>query len=534
MRRKLLWALGIVVGVILLAVLLLPLLFDANRFRPDIEAGLSQSLARQVKIGDLKLSIFSGGVKADQISIADDPAFGNKPFIQAKSLAVGVQLVPLVFQKQLIIESVQLDEPLVRLLQSANGKWNFSTLGSKKETTPTSANRDFQARRIDITNGRIELGTAGKQQAYTDVQVSIRDLSYTTAFPFTVSAKAAGQGKLSLDGKAGPIDRTDMSRTPFNGKVNVSNLDLTATGMMGSDSGLAGILDYNGTISSDGRRVISEGTAKATKLRLVKAGSAAAQPVEIDYHSEYDLVREQGTIERTKIRTGKSVAQLAGSYASRGASTDVDLKFTGNSLGVEDIKGLLPAVGVILPTGSTLQGGTIAANFNLRGPLEQLVTTGTVNIANTKLTGFSLNKNLSSVATLAGLPATGDTTIQTFSSNLRISPDGTRSDNLNLVAPELGTITGNGTISANGALDFHLVAKLAGSGGVVGSLTQMAGIKGGLKTIPVAVKGTTAKPVFVPDVGSALAGSSGTGTQQQPANPVGGLLQGIFGKKKQQ
>ncbi len=56
-----------------------------------------RTTARQVKMGDLSLSIFSGSVSADNISIADDPAFSKEPFVTAKSLKVGVEVPSLIF-----------------------------------------------------------------------------------------------------------------------------------------------------------------------------------------------------------------------------------------------------------------------------------------------------------------------------------------------------------------------------------------------------------------------------------------------------
>src|SRR5690349_9284254 len=122
MKRKALWAVGILAAVVLLLVILLPVLFDANRYRPEVESNLSQSLGRPVKIGSLKLALFSGGIEATDISIADDPAFSRDPFVKAKSLDVGVQMKPLLFDHQVKIESLELNSPTVILLQSAAGK----------------------------------------------------------------------------------------------------------------------------------------------------------------------------------------------------------------------------------------------------------------------------------------------------------------------------------------------------------------------------------------------------------------------------
>src|ERR1017187_9794009 len=77
---------AIVVGVLIVAMIAIPFLVNVNNFRPQIESNLSSALGRPVMVGNLSLSLFSGSVQADQLSIADDPKFSNAPFIQAKTL----------------------------------------------------------------------------------------------------------------------------------------------------------------------------------------------------------------------------------------------------------------------------------------------------------------------------------------------------------------------------------------------------------------------------------------------------------------
>jgi AsmA protein len=130
---------AIVIVVLIVIVIALPFLIDANIFRPRLESDLTTALGRQVKVGNLSLSLLSGGVKADDISIADDPAFSNSPFVQAKSLAVGVQLIPLIFSKSLQVTDLTLSQPQINLVRSENGeKWNFSSLGTKSAAQAAS------------------------------------------------------------------------------------------------------------------------------------------------------------------------------------------------------------------------------------------------------------------------------------------------------------------------------------------------------------------------------------------------------------
>jgi AsmA protein len=183
--------------------------------------------------------------------------------------------------------------------------------------------------------------------------------------------------------------------------------------------------------------------------------------VTVDYASEYNLAQQAGILSRGEIHTGKSTVHLSGNYNMQGPSTVVHLKLSGSSLPMGDIQGLLPAIGVVLPPGAGLQGGTADTNLAIEGALERLVTTGNVNVSNTHLTGFDLASKMSSLSFLTGVKGGSDTAIQTLSSNLRIAPEGIRADNLRIVVPSIGTMTGRGTIGANTALNFHMVAVLS-------------------------------------------------------------------------
>src|SRR5690242_21446553 len=99
--KRLLVVLGVIFGLLIVAVVAVPLFINVDSFRPSLEKSLSASLNRQVQIGKLSASLFSGGASASKISISDDPAFNKGPFLQAGSLKVGVHLMPLIFSKRL-------------------------------------------------------------------------------------------------------------------------------------------------------------------------------------------------------------------------------------------------------------------------------------------------------------------------------------------------------------------------------------------------------------------------------------------------
>ncbi|MEO9080255.1 MAG: AsmA family protein, partial [Rhodanobacter sp.] len=146
----------LIVPIVLLLVVVMGagalLLVDANHFRPQVQATLSQALGREVTLGKLHVSVWSGSLNGDDIRISDDPAFGKQPFISAQSLQLGVRLWPLVLHRELQITSLTLDHPVVRLLQSRDGSWNFATFGGEAEqpaTPMTGASQTPMAFSID-------------------------------------------------------------------------------------------------------------------------------------------------------------------------------------------------------------------------------------------------------------------------------------------------------------------------------------------------------------------------------------------------
>ncbi|HEV2961889.1 MAG TPA: AsmA family protein, partial [Candidatus Angelobacter sp.] len=121
---------AIIVGVLILLVLAIPLFVNVDSYRPEIEEKLSASLGRSVHIGKISASILSGGAEARDLSISDDPAFNKGPFIQASSLAIGLEWIPLIFSRQIKVSSLTIKNPDIVLLKNNAGRWNYSSLGN--------------------------------------------------------------------------------------------------------------------------------------------------------------------------------------------------------------------------------------------------------------------------------------------------------------------------------------------------------------------------------------------------------------------
>ena len=504
---------AIAVGILILILLILPLLVDVNSFRPKLESELSEALNRQVKVGKLSLSIFSGSVGADNITVADDAAFSKDSFLTAKSFKAGVEIMPLISSKTLHITAITLDEPQITLLQGANGKWNFSSLGTatpKAAEKPTEASgKALSVDKLRVENGRLLLGVANsteKPAVYDKLNLEVTNFSATTQFPFSLTASFPSGGDLSLKGKCGPINAGKMGATPLETSVTMKRFDLGASGLVAPSSGIQGLVDFDGAISSNGQQAKTSGTVKAEKLKLVAKGAPSKAAVTVKYTVDYNLNADSGTLTQGDVSVGKAVARLTGSYQTQGQTTTLNMKLHGSDMPVDQLEAALPAVGVVLPSGSQLQSGTLSADLSITGPADRPAITGPIRLSNAKLAGFDLGSKLSAIPALSGKHQGGkDTTIQNLSAAVRVAPESTQANDINLTIPSLGVVTGAGTISPAGALNFKMTANL--SGGVGADVVQRAGIGGKSRGVPFGIEGTTSDPKFVPDV-KAIAGKA--------------------------
>ena len=733
--RLVLIGVGAVVALLLIVAVSLPLFLNADSFRTKIESTLTQSLGRKVTIGKLSLSVWSGGLVADNTVIADDPTFSNQPFIQADSVTIKVELLPLIFDKKLVIQGFEMDSPKIQLLRAANGTWNYSTIGANSQQASQSAETkqafpNLTVGEVEIKDGRITVGGPGAAGAgttsrvYDKVDLNVKDFAFTKEFPFTASANLPAGGTVSLKGTAGPINQKDASATPFSGHLEGKHLDPLAAGFVDASDGISGTIDSlildatwngtqmhvgkllvdtpkltivsnnapkkpkaanaegasmldnlsvddaqvkNGTISlataghtgsaavysqvnaqitkattkssspftasailpgggslsatgtagpfnqqnnagtpldaqvtlkhfaigsagvlppdagidgvadlqakiqSNGQTLNANGTVQVAGIKLAKDGVPSSKPVQLQFTIVQNEQAMSGTVQQAVLTVGRAVVNLSGTYQTNGPTTALNLKIVGNSMPIDELEAFLPALGVHLPQGSRLQGGTLTTTLAVTGTTSNPVISGPVQVSNTQLAGFDLGSKLQALSTFTGGKigsSTGPgTTIRSLSMNVQQSGGAIRTDKIALDVAGVGTATGAGAVSASGALNYNMILKLTGLTGGSGGSTQAstggtAGLVGALSGfipggatggavggiagsalkngIPVAIGGTTSNPTFTPNVAS-LATSVGAGLlngKTQPTNgkkstttdQLGNALGGLLGK----
>jgi AsmA protein len=544
--KRLIQIIGILVVLLILIAVALPFLVNANAFRPKLESELTQALGRRVSIGNLKFAILSGSITADNLSVADDPAFSSSPFLRAKALSLNVELWPLISSRKLNIQGLTINAPDIALIQSPAGTWNFSSIGgkstaaSKTQTVPVStqpsqsSGLDLSAKLVRVTEGRLsmsELNSRAKPQVLDNVNAEVKDFSPAARFPFTLTSKVASGGDIALQGTAGPIDATDAASTPVEVNLKVTSLNLAGSGFVDPSSGIDGLVSIDGNGSSNGQLLQWKGAVRMDKAKLARGGTPARKPIQFAFGIQHDLRKHAGTLSRGQIMFGKAAAGLTGNYVQRGESTALNMHLAGSGMPVPELTELLPPLDIVLPAGSSLAGGTAKIDLTVTGPTNALVSDGSMALNNTTLAGFNLGGRLSAVAKLAGVKESPNTEIQTLSAAFHATPQSTEIRQMQLIVPAIGNLDGTGTISAAHALDLKMKATVHSSA-ILASVGQRNDT-----VVPFFVQGTASNPVFKPDVQGIAAseinrltkGNLGKGNVGKTATDI---LGGFLGGKK--
>jgi len=534
----------VVVALFVIVLVLVPFFVDADTFRPTIQNELSSALGRKVALGHIGLSLLTGSLVAQNISITDDPAFSTAPFLEAKELRIGVELVPLIFHRSLQITNFTVDSPSIQLIHAANGTWNFSSLGtsaSQATSQQTGAPPSLTVNELKIRNGSASLSSlpaAGKPFACTGVNLTVKNLSFTQSFPIELSLKVAGGGSLSFKGNAGPIAQNDTSLTPFQATLDIKHFDPVAAGALQPSEGISMVADFSAQVTSNGGNMTTTGKAAATQLKLLRNGSPTPKPVDIDFNLSDNLSSRTGRVNDLAIVTGGVGAHIAGTFRHDGVEPVLNLHLSAPNLPVDQVEQLLPSVGVTLPSGSRLAGGTITANLALTGPADAITIAGPIELDNSRLQGFDLGGKIQGINPISG--TAGGTEIQKLSAVVNYSPQGTRFTDIDAEVPKIGSATGEGTVSPSDELNFELNAKivaLSAVGGVVNNAVgglfgagSNSGSKSNTGGIPLTITGTASNPSIHAEVGKMIKNAAGS-ILGNPSNqnPVK-TLKGLFGR----
>ena len=247
--KIILWILGSLVGLVLLAIVLAYLFFPSEKVRRMAEEKASSALNRRTTIEEVSLSLWPLGVKATGVTIANDPEFGDEPLFSLERLVVAVNTSQLLFHWTVQVDEVLIERPRISLSIREDGRSNFADLFARKEeaappdTTPVTLPTALRLKQVRLVDGRVSYRDAqagfeaGLDSLNETVRLDIdRDLRAVAADGRleigSVRIASGGQaiGPLALQVDHHTLTDLPSDSTAYRVGVNLGGLQLTFVG----------------------------------------------------------------------------------------------------------------------------------------------------------------------------------------------------------------------------------------------------------------------------------------------------------------
>ncbi|MBZ5678366.1 MAG: AsmA family protein [Acidobacteriia bacterium] len=177
MPRKLFIGVGVLVGLLLLGVVAVLFLIDANDFRPMLQTKLEQQLHRPASLGQMDLKLFPLAIRISDAVVGQPEGFASQqPFLSAKQVYVAVAFWPLI-RKQINLHAIRLESPRIELIRNPDGAWNYE-IGGTKPSEGGSAGT-FSLDELRVEGGQVAIDdqkSTSPRDVYKNVDVTLTNL----------------------------------------------------------------------------------------------------------------------------------------------------------------------------------------------------------------------------------------------------------------------------------------------------------------------------------------------------------------------
>jgi len=181
---------AVLAGLVLIAVIVLPLVIDPNDYKEEIAAEVARQTGRTLSIeGDLSLAVFPWlGLDIGPTQLSNAAGFEDPYMARMETVQVRVKLLPLL-RKQLEVDTVRLNGLVLNLARDKDGRTNWADLADKsavestgKADTDAAAGDRGGAGLAGLAIGGIEV--SGARLTWDDraaaTRYEITDLAFTT------------------------------------------------------------------------------------------------------------------------------------------------------------------------------------------------------------------------------------------------------------------------------------------------------------------------------------------------------------------
>ncbi len=124
-RRIALWLISITGCVIVASILLVPVFFNLDRYRPQIISYFEQSTGKKVEIERVSLTFFpKPTIHLDGFAVKSPPLFPPSYILKAPHTDAVLDFWALL-RRKVVIRALALEKPEINLVSDPDGPWNF-------------------------------------------------------------------------------------------------------------------------------------------------------------------------------------------------------------------------------------------------------------------------------------------------------------------------------------------------------------------------------------------------------------------------
>ena len=181
---------GSLIGLLLLAIIIVPLVFDANKYRPQIERLVEDNMDADLELGVMKLSLW-GGIHFDvsKVVLSEKGTHGAKPVFKVDDARLELPLSSVLSGRPDV--TFAMNQPVINVTKELDGKMNVLKLMKPKTPEQVAADQ----KKAQEAAGKSAVGGGG---------------GGATTFPFELSFKI-DKGQFIFS------DLTKRTKTEING-----------------------------------------------------------------------------------------------------------------------------------------------------------------------------------------------------------------------------------------------------------------------------------------------------------------------------
>src|SRR6185503_3428103 len=216
-----------------------------QRNRDFLIGQAENALGRKISVGEIETTLFSGvGMRLTNFAMTDDPRYSSGDFVRAKDLQIKLQFWPLL-RKEFQVKTIVLHEPVIQIVRTANGEYNFSTIGKSEKEKPVRGEQELGQRKtkdgkedaalqfslVNIEGGDIRYidRKDGSDLRARQIDLTVEDFDFDRPFSVKLAgAVFADKQNVKLTGKIGPLGSNgNSSQVPVSGELEIDPLDMT-------------------------------------------------------------------------------------------------------------------------------------------------------------------------------------------------------------------------------------------------------------------------------------------------------------------